>query len=122
MNPAGVAALTAIAAATFTFLAWAASCAWRVIRRTMHFLDDWLGEPAHDGLPVKPGVMARLRSVEEQVARIVAETTLNGGGSLRDVVARTAVDVADIKHEQAGVRTRLELRGSTTTEAKEDDT
>jgi hypothetical protein len=39
---------------------------------------------------------------------VVAETTPNGGGSMRDEVARTARDVADIKSEQAKVREKLE--------------
>jgi hypothetical protein len=53
--------------------------------------------------------MARLASAEEALARVVAETTPNGGRSLRDVVARTAADVADIKQDQASMRRRIEL-------------
>jgi hypothetical protein len=53
--------------------------------------------------------MARLDRVETALAHVLAETRPNGGDSLRDVVARTALDVAEIKAEQAGVRARLEL-------------
>ena len=109
MNPAWLTALVALAVAVATCLGWGMRWAWRILRRAAHFLDDYFGEPAHDGLPAKPGVMARLSSVEELVAKVAAETTPNGGGSMRDEVARTARDVADIKQEQVAVRTRLEL-------------
>ena len=109
MSAAWLTAFTALAVAVVSVLAWAARYGWRVLRRTIHFLDDWGGESAHDGLDAKPGVMARLKSVEDLMAKVVAETTPNGGGTLRDVVKRTAQDVADIKTEQAAVRARLEL-------------
>lgn len=109
MDPGWIVALVALATAVASCLAWAARKSWQVIRRTGHFLDDWQGEPAHDGLTATPGVMARLRNLEVTVAGISAELHPNGGGSLRDVVARTAADVADIKAEQAAVRTRLDL-------------
>jgi hypothetical protein len=109
MDPAWIAAFVALATAVVSLLAWAARYGWRVLRRTGHFLDDWQGEPAHDGLTATPGVMARLRSLEDFAASINAELHPNGGGSLRDVVARTAADVADIKQDQASMRARMEL-------------
>lgn len=108
MNPEWVAALVALVVAVVAGLGWAVRWAWRVLRRVVHFLDDYAGQPARDGLPARPGLMARLQSVEELVAKVVAETTPNGGGSMRDEVARTARDVAEIKTEQAAVRSRLE--------------
>jgi hypothetical protein len=109
MNPGLLAALVPVAAAAVTALAWALGRAGRIVRRIVHFLDDYAGQPARDGMEAKPGFMARLGSVEQLLADVVAETTPNGGGSMRDEVARTARDVADIKREQSGVRTRLEL-------------
>lgn len=109
MNPGLLAALVPAAAAAVTALAWALGRAGRIVRRIVHFLDDYAGQPARDGMEAKPGFMARLGSVEQLLADVVAETTPSGGGSMRDEVARTARDVADIKREQAGVRTRLEL-------------
>ena len=108
MDPAWLTALVALAVAVAGLLGWAGRRGWRVLRRIMHFLDDYFGEPAHDGLTAKPGVMARLGSVDELLAKVVAETTPNGGGSMRDQVARTATDVADIKREQARMRERME--------------
>lgn len=108
MNPEWVAALVALVVAVAAGLGWAVRWAWRVLRRVVHFLDDYSGQPARDGLAARPGLMARLGGVEELLAKVVAETTPNGGGSMRDEVARTARDVADIKSEQAKVREKLE--------------
>lgn len=108
MDPAWLTALVALIAAVCGGIAWALRWAWRFLRRIIHFLDDYAGQPARDGMPARPGFMARLGSVEQLIATVVAETTPNGGGSMRDEVARTARDVADIKTEQAAVRTRLE--------------
>ena len=109
MDPAWLTALVALAVAVFGFLAWGARWAWRILRSVSHFLDDYAGQPARDGMAARPGFMARLASAEEALAHVVAETTPNGGRSLRDVVARTAADVADIKQDQASMRARIEM-------------
>ena len=107
MDPQWLTALTALLVA-------AASCAlfiirrlWHVTARVLRFLDDWNGEPAREGLPARPGVMARLRVVEESTAKVLAETRPNDGMSLRDVVHKTAGDVAEIRSEQSRVRENL---------------
>lgn len=109
MDPAWLTAAIALVAAVFGAVAWAVRWAWRILRRITHFLDDYAGQPARDGMPARPGFMARLASAEEALAHVVAETKPNHGQSLRDMVVRTAADVAEIKTEQAAVRTRLEL-------------
>lgn len=112
MDAGSVTAATALSVAAASGLAWAARQAWRFTRRVVHFLDDYTGQPAHDGLAAKPGLMARLTSVEGALAHVVAETSPNHGRSIRDIVLKTAADVADIKDEQTRVRGELErLRG-----------
>jgi hypothetical protein len=90
-------------------VAWCLRWAWRLMMRTRDFLDDWGGQPARDGVQGRPGVMERLSAVERVTSEIRAETKPNGGNSLRDVVHRTAADVADIKDDQAAMRARVEL-------------
>lgn len=108
MDPAWVAALVALVVAVCAAIGWGLRWAWRILRRVVHFLDDYAGQPAIDGRPAVPGFMARLASVEQSLAHVVTETTPNGGGSMRDMVSKTAADVATIKTEQAAVRARLE--------------
>jgi hypothetical protein len=109
VNPEWLTAFTALAVAVAGCLLWCARKAWHASRRVSHFLDDYAGEPARDGLPARPGFMARLGSVEESMKHLSAEMSPNHGSSLRDVVHKTAADVAEIKSEQAAVRVRLEL-------------
>ncbi len=109
MDPAWLTALTALAVAVGGLLIWALRHAWRVLRRVTRFLDDYAGEPARDGMPAKPGFMARLASVEQILTRVLAETQPNHGTSLRDVVHRTADDVAEMKTAQDALRVQVEI-------------
>lgn len=109
MSAAWFSALTALAVAVAGVAAWALRWAWRILKRTTHFLDDFFGEPARDGLPAAPGVMARLRSMEQIVAGISMEVHPNSGHSLRDIVHQTASDVAQIRADQGEMRRRMEL-------------
>lgn len=96
MSPEWVAALVALVVAVFGCVAWAMRWAWRILRRVVHFLDDYAGTPAQDGRPAVPGFMARLANVETQLGHVVAETSPNHGRSIRDLVLKTADDVAEI--------------------------
>ena len=104
-----ITAALALATAVFGCVAWTVRWAWKIMKRFIRLLDDFLGEPARDGMEARPGVMARLASAEVLLADVLAETRPNHGGSLRDVVNRVERDVADIKREQATVRADLEL-------------
>lgn len=108
MSAAWLTALSALIAAIGGVVVWALRLAFRLTSRTMRFLDDYFGEPAREGVAARPGVMARLAAMERSLAEVRAETKPNGGHSLRDVVHRTANDVADIKTDQAAMRARIE--------------
>lgn len=60
-------------------------------------------------MPAKPGLMARLGSVETIVGQVAAQLTTNGGESLRDVVQGSAADLKVIKTDQVELRRRVEL-------------
>jgi hypothetical protein len=97
VDPAWITSLVALAAALAGLAAWGIRWTYRIIMRITRFLDDYFGEPAREGVPARPGVMARLAALEEALAHVVAETRPNHGNSLRDVVAQTAQDVADMR-------------------------
>src|SRR5208282_3263058 len=97
MDPAWITAIVAVAVAVIGCAAWAARWGVRLLIGTHDFLTDW------------PKMKAAVAALQEEIADIKAETKPNGGSSLRDVVHRTAEDVAEIKAEQATVRVRLEM-------------
>ncbi len=76
----------------------------KTIRHFFHhisaFLGDWFGEPADPerGSEPIPGVMARLKRVEDDVA---AQPTL------REMVAKLAHEVADLARQVAGIDARV---------------
>ena len=88
-------------------IVWAARWVWKILIRTLQFLHDWEGEPEREGVAARPGVMLRLHSVEDSLAKVLTEVSPNGGRSLRDDVHRMRSDVADIKDEQSKVRDEL---------------
>lgn len=109
MDPAWLTALTALVVAVLTGGAVTGRVAWRGIRRISRFLDDYTGEPAAGGNAARPGFMARLAAVEEGLAHVVAETTPNGGKTIKDLVTRAASDITEIRADQTAMRTRMEL-------------
>lgn len=65
-----------------------------LIKRMHNWLDDWAGEPARPGVDARPGVMARLASIEAQLRP-------NGGTSARDAVDRVERSVARVENTLA---------------------
>lgn len=109
MSAGWITAVATLGLVLGTLLTWCGRRARRVWHRVRDFLDDWSGQPEREGVPARPGVMARLLAMEHGVAEVRAETQPNGGTSLRDVVHRTASDVADVKAKQEAMRQRMEL-------------
>lgn len=107
-NPAWLVALIALCTAVVSLLTWAARWFFRLMRKTMRFLDDFFGEPAHDGIPSQPGVMARLTQLEATVMNINREVNPNKGSSLRDSVSRTERSVGELKGEVANLGRRVD--------------
>lgn len=54
---------------------------------------DWNGEPARPGVADRPGVMARLGTIEDHLTAIDHEMTFNSGSSIKDAVHRTDIAV-----------------------------
>ncbi|WP_166345145.1 hypothetical protein [Phytoactinopolyspora limicola] len=87
--------------------------AWRGMRRIMHVVDDLAGSPARDGVEARPGIMARMTTLETQVGSIRPQVEVihhevlpNEGTSLRDEVTRNTERLAD----HANRLTRIEQR------------
>lgn len=96
MNPVWIGTVCAVAGVLLAArpLRWAV----RLLIGTHEFLIDW------------PRMKADIADLRNEVAAIKAETRPNGGNSMRDLVYKTAEAVGDIKHEQARIRSQIELR------------
>lgn len=101
MDPAWITAAVALGTALLGIFAFCARWAWKLLMRIVRLLDDYFGEPEREGVPARPGVMVRLKSVEDSLVHVVTETSPNGGKSIRDMVDRTAGDVAEVKTDVA---------------------
>jgi hypothetical protein len=108
MDPAWITAITALAVALAALGAWGGRWGVRLLIATHDFLTDW------------PKMKTAITGLQQEIAEIKAETKPDGGNSLRDVVHRTARDVAQIKDEQAGVRARLEVLQAERTRREEE--
>ena len=67
----------------------------KIARRVSDFLDDWNGEPSRPGVPAQPGVMERIRNLDDgqlniidRLKRVEHEVLPNSGTSLNDKVTR----------------------------------
>jgi hypothetical protein len=108
---AWLSALVALLVALGTLVTWGTRIFYRVTSKLIRFLDDYNGQPGHDGIPARPGVQARLARLEAMVAAIVAETKPNGGTSMRDVVHQTGNEVMKLRSDVGQLKNRVEQLG-----------
>jgi len=80
------AAIVAVAGVLVALGGIGAAIRWIVVqlRKIGHLADDLLGEPARPGHVARPGLMDRVKTLEERTA----ELKPNGGGSIKDQVTR----------------------------------
>jgi hypothetical protein len=60
----------------------------KLVKRFIHFLDDYFGEEERPGFEGRPGMQERLKIIEMQVDHISYEMRPNSGSSIKDAVAR----------------------------------
>lgn len=59
-----------------------------LVKRFIHFLDDYFGEEERPGFKGRPGLQERLRFMEEEIACISFEMRPNHGTSIKDAIRR----------------------------------
>jgi hypothetical protein len=60
----------------------------KLVKRFIHFLDDYFGEEERPGFEGRPGMQERLKFMEEEIACISFEMRPNHGTSIKDAVHR----------------------------------
>ncbi len=60
----------------------------KILKRFIHFLDDYFGEEERPGFPGRPGMQERLRMIELEIECISFEMKPNHGTSIKDAVGR----------------------------------
>jgi hypothetical protein len=60
----------------------------KLVKRFIHFLDDYFGEEERPGFEGRPGMQERLKFMEEEIACISFEMRPNHGTSIKDAVGR----------------------------------
>lgn len=76
----------------------------KLVKRFIHFLDDYFGEEARPGFAGRPGMQERIKNIEDQVEHISYEMKPNSGTSIKDAINRiekriTALEEKDNKVE-----------------------
>lgn len=59
-----------------------------IVKRFIHFLDDYFGEEERTGFPGRPGMQERLVFIENEMKLIVYELSYNSGSSIKDAIGR----------------------------------
>lgn len=59
-----------------------------LVKKFIHFLDDYFGEEARPGFEGRPGMQERLKFMEEEIACISFEMRPNHGTSIKDAINR----------------------------------
>jgi hypothetical protein len=60
----------------------------KLVKRFIHFLDDYFGEEERPGFEGRPGLQERLKFMEDEIACISFEMRPNHGTSIKDAVKR----------------------------------
>jgi hypothetical protein len=62
--------------------------ATKLVKRFIHFLDDYFGEEERPGFEGRPGMQERLGYLESEISCISYEMRPNSGTSIKDAIAR----------------------------------
>ena len=59
-----------------------------LVKRFIHFLDDYFGEEARPGFEGRAGMQERMRIIEQELKCVSYEMRPNSGTSIKDAIAR----------------------------------
>ena len=62
--------------------------ATKLVKRFIHFLDDYFGEEKRPGFDGRPGMQERMRIIEQELKCVSYEMRPNSGTSIKDAINR----------------------------------
>jgi hypothetical protein len=62
--------------------------ATKLVKRFIHFLDDYFGEEARPGFQGRPGMQERMLIIEQELKCVSYEMRPNSGTSIKDAIGR----------------------------------
>ncbi len=62
--------------------------ATKLVKRFIHFLDDYFGEEERPGFDGRPGMQERMRIIEQELKCVSYEMRPNSGTSIKDAINR----------------------------------
>lgn len=71
----------------------------KLVKRFIHFLDDYFGEEERPGFYGRPGMQERLRIIEMQVDHISYEMRPNSGSSIKDAIGRIENRISELEQK-----------------------
>ena len=99
MDPNQILATVAATVTAITIIFVAIKKTTAVVKRFIHFLDDYFGEEERPGFPGRPGMQERLRVMEEDMKTIAYEMKPNSGTSIKDAINRIEKRLTDLEQK-----------------------
>lgn len=97
MNLTHFATVVSLSAGTIITVAGAIATMRPVLRKASDFFDDWQGQPPRPGVPEVPGVMERIRRLDDgqldistRLRQVEAQVNPDSGSSMYDKVSTIA--------------------------------
>jgi hypothetical protein len=88
MNPNNILIMIAATITAITVIAVGLRKASLLVKKFIHFLDDYFGEEARPGFDGRPGMQERMRNIEEELKCVAYEMKPNSGSSIKDAIGR----------------------------------
>lgn len=73
--------------------------ATKLVKRFIHFLDDYFGEEPRPGFDGRPGMQERLKYMESEIQCISYEMRPNSGSSIKDAINRIEKRIDALEHK-----------------------
>lgn len=100
MNPTEILIMISGLITAITIIVIGVRKALVLVRKFIHFLDDYFGEEERPGFPGRPGMQERLRIMEMELMSISFEMKPNHGTSMKDAINRIESRLNELEQKE----------------------